>query len=255
MTNPFINGTHIMGIVNVTPDSFSDGGQFNNTDRAVSHSLELIEQGADIIDIGGESTRPGALAGKTKWISIDTRHADVMDAALSAGATMINDVSALEDDPRSLSIAAKYDCPICLMHKKGMPDRMQQNPSYNDVVREVYDYLQSRIDACVNAGISKDRLIVDVGIGFGKNLDHNLALIKNISKFHDLNVPILMGASRKSFIEKIMNENTPAAERIGGSLATAMWGLQCNVQMFRVHDVAQTVQAIKIYQSIASASL
>jgi len=271
--NPFQNGTHIMGIVNVTPDSFSDGGQFNDTDRAINHALQLINEGADIIDIGGESTRPNAdvistdeelsrvipviekLAGETKWISIDTRRAIVMDEAMRAGATMINDVSALEDDPDSLSIAAKYDCPICLMHKKGMPQTMQDNPNYDDVVDEVFNYLQSRIEACLNAGIAKDRLIADVGIGFGKTVTHNIALLKNISKFYDLNVPVLLGASRKSFIEKIMSAETPANQRLGGSLATVMWGLEKDVQIVRVHDVAETKQAMTVYNAIANASL
>ena len=270
--NPFINGTHIMGIVNVTPDSFSDGGDHDTTDAAVHHAKQLVTQGADIIDIGGESTRPGAnpvsideelsrvlpvikqLKGNAQWISIDTRHAVVMEAAIRAGANFINDVSALEDDANSLSIAAKYDVPICLMHKKGLPKTMQDNVRYDDVVEEVYAYLENRIQLCMSSGIAKDRLVVDPGIGFGKNRDHNLALIKSIDRFHALNVPVLLGASRKSFIEHVMGTETRPKDRLGGSLAVALYALQKNVQIVRVHDVLETRQALQVTRAVESVS-
>ncbi|MBL4589632.1 MAG: dihydropteroate synthase [Alphaproteobacteria bacterium] len=257
----------IMGIVNVTPDSFSDGGQYLNVERAVAHALRLDAEGADILDIGGESTRPGAtpishqeeldrvipvieaLTQKTnKTISIDTRHTSVMTEAVKAGASFINDVNALCDNG-ALALAAKYNVPVCLMHMQKQPENMQDEPSYSDIVTEVFAFLEQRISACVEAGIDKKKIVVDVGIGFGKTLDHNLALLKNIERFHALNVPILLGTSRKRFIGEISGQEN-ASERLGGSISSALYGRQHGVKMFRVHDVAQTQQAFDVFLAI-----
>lgn len=254
-----------MGIVNVTPDSFSDGGKFFDSQEAIDHGLRLIEEGADILDIGGESTRPNAdpvsideeiarvvpvikgLAGKGKIISIDTRHAETMRAAIEAGAGFINDISALQGTG-SLEVAAQSSLPVCLMHMKGEPKTMQDDPVYEDVVTEVFEFLKKRIAACIDAGISKDKIYADIGIGFGKTLEHNIALFQNLEKFHALGVKLLLGASRKRFIEKIAGGAADA--RLGGSLAAALHGFEAGTHVLRVHDVAQTVQALKIWQAV-----
>jgi len=253
----------IMGIVNVTPDSFSDGGAFLQSDVAVAHGKQLHAAGAGILDIGGESTRPGAdyvsdedeakrvvpvfegLKSLDVALSIDTRKPSVMKRAVEAGAGMINDVTALTFADDSEQTASDLAVPVCLMHAQGSPKTMQDNPQYDDVVLEVYDYLAARIRACVAAGISVDRLVVDPGIGFGKTVRHNLALIDEIAMFHGLGVPILLGASRKSFIGAIMNDND-AGKRLPGSLVAALCGVRAGVQFLRVHDVAETVQALQI---------
>lgn len=262
-------GPWVMGVVNVTPDSFSDGGDFYNTDAAIEHGLALIKAGANILDIGGESTRPGAtpvevqeevrrvipvikaLAGKGAVISIDTRNADTMQAALSAGANAINDVSALRHDSKSIGVAKEAQVPVFLMHMQGDPQNMQINPQYNNVIDDIYEFLKQRIITCETHGIDADLLCIDPGIGFGKTVGDNLLILRNISKFHDLGVPVLLGASRKSFIGKLSDEED-AGERLGGSLASVIWGLSQGVQIFRVHDVRETVQAFKIYEAIAA---
>lgn len=256
----------IMGIVNVTPDSFSDGGKFASTDTAIQHGLQLIAEGADILDIGGESTRPSSvvvspdeeqrrilpviegLRNAGALISVDTRNASTMTAALKAGAGMINDISALTHDKESINVLRDSDCRICLMHMQGTPQTMQVNPHYNDVVAEVYRFLEERIQACVEAEIAKDRLMIDVGIGFGKTLDHNLALLKNMSKFHDLGVDILLGVSRKRFIEQICGRDIAAEDRLAGSLAALAHACRDHLQIVRVHDVAATRQFIDVIQ-------
>ena len=256
-----------MGIVNVTPDSFSAGGQHPDVESAVVHALRLDKEGADILDIGGESTRPGAspisrqeeldrvipvieaLAQKTsKTISIDTRHTSVIVEAVKAGASFINDVNALCDDG-ALELVAKSNIPVCLMHMQKQPGTMQDEPSYRDVVSEVFAFLEQRIAACVDAGIDKQKIVADIGIGFGKALNHNLALLRNIEHFHALNVPILLGASRKSFIGEISGQEN-AFERLGGSISSALYGQQHGVKIFRVHDVAQTQQAFEVFLAI-----
>lgn len=255
-----------MGIINITPDSFSDGGLYDHAEIAVEHGLRLIDEGADILDIGGESTRPGAepvsvqqeidrvlpvieeLKDCPAKLSIDTYHAETMKAALAAGASIINDVTALTGDDNSLEVALGAE-QICLMHMLGKPQTMQDDPQYQDVVEDVYAYLKERIETCVSAGISKDKLVVDPGIGFGKTLDQNLKLLKNLSRFKDLGVAVLLGASRKRFIEAISGEKNPQ-ERVPGSLATVNWGLSCGVDIVRVHDVAETRQAMLVYQAI-----
>jgi dihydropteroate synthase len=256
----------LMGIVNVTPDSFSGDGVMD-VDRAIEHGIKLIEEGAKILDIGGESTRPGSvpvssedeirrvvpviegLRGAGALISIDTRNALTMKAALQAGANFINDVSALEGDEKSLSVAADSNAIVCLMHMKGDPRTMQDAPEYENVVSEVYEYLARRIDACLKAGISKDRVMIDPGIGFGKSLDHNVNLLKNIDKFEGLGVPLLLGVSRKRFIAGLSKGEDPDA-RMSGSIATALAAYQKGVRYFRVHDVAETAQALSVFRAV-----
>ena len=254
----------LMGIVNVTPDSFSDGGAFLASHSAIAHGQEMIKQGASMVDVGGESTRPGAeyvssqeeigrvamvinMLGQTGVpVSIDTRKAEVMAAASEQGASLINDVTALEFDDESLSVAAQSGLPVCLMHSQGTPEVMQDNPQYGDVVLDVYDYLAARIKACVAAGIAREKIVIDPGIGFGKTLDHNLALIDQISMFHGLGVPVLLGASRKSFIDALCGVDE-AKDRLAGSVAAALKGVQSGVQFLRVHDVAETKQAVEVW--------
>lgn len=270
----------IMGVVNVTPDSFSDGGCFHAPQKAIDHGLRLLDEGADILDIGGESTRPGAtpvsvdeeiarivpvirgLKSRCKWISVDTRNADTMAAAIDAGASMINDVSGLTHDSRSITVASEAQVPVFLMHSQGLPKTMQDNPIYNNVIDEIYQFLKAQIEHCKTHRIEENNLIIDPGIGFGKTLDHNLLIIRNISKFHDLNVPILLGTSRKSFISKISQKcggreaqfepNPPLdpSQRIGGSLSSILYGLKNGVQIFRVHDVMHTRQAFDVWKAI-----
>ena len=263
----------IMGIVNVTPDSFSDGGQFADTTKAVDHALQLMADGADILDIGGESTRPGAQeiapqeeqkrilpvievlkkTGIAAKISVDTRHADTMQKAIDLGADIINDISALTHDINSLHVVSKAQIPVILMHMQGTPQTMQDKPEYHDVVGEVIAFLKERKQACMAAGIDEGNIIFDPGIGFGKSLEDNLAILNNIKKFNVVGCPVLLGTSRKSFIEKIC-ANTPTAQRLPGSLASILWGLEQGVEMFRVHDVAQTRQAFDVWQAIKQPS-
>ena len=259
----------ILGIVNVTPDSFSDGGHFLGLEAAIAHGRKLAADGADFLDIGGESTRPGAapvtieeeigrvvpviraLAADGLRLSIDTRHSAVMRAALDAGAIIINDISALEGDPDSMAVAAASNASIVLMHMQGQPATMQQAPHYDDAPREVHDYLAGRIKACLKAGLAKDRLCVDPGIGFGKALGHNLDILSHLDVFQDLGVPVLLGVSRKSVIGA-MSRGEPADRRLGGSIAAALAGLEKGVQILRVHDVAETVQAVAVWHAIRS---
>lgn len=256
----------IMGIVNVTPDSFSDSGRYKLTEDAVQHAMNLYEQGAHILDIGGESTRPGAdtvssaqeidrvcpviekLRHLDVVISIDTRNAQTMKAALAAGAGMINDVTALQDDPEKMKTAKSADS-ICLMHMQGQPQTMQENPEYSDVVEDVYAFLAERIQACVDSGIDKQKLIADPGIGFGKTLAHNLQLLQKLDRFQDLGVRLLLGTSRKTFISKI-DSGAGVNERLGGSIASALWGVQKGCSIVRVHDVAATRQALAVQRAI-----
>ncbi len=263
----------IMGVLNVTPDSFSDGGKFIDVGNALAQAECMIAEGADIIDIGGESTRPGAepvwegeeadrvvpvieaLQGKNIPISIDTRHSFVMEKALGAGAHVINDVTALTYDPESISIAANSIAPIILMHSQGDPKTMQDRPVYNDTLLDVYDYLAQRIAACETAGIAKSRLILDPGIGFGKRMvQDNLALINGLPLLHTLGCPILFGASRKSFIGAISGEEDPA-KRLPGSLAAAMRAVELGASIVRVHDVAETKQALAMVQAFNDAAM
>lgn len=258
----------IMGILNTTPDSFSDGGHHNARDDAVAHGRALIAQGAAILDIGGESTRPGAqtvpaeeeiartapvirdmrAAGVTAPISIDTRKAAVAEAALDAGATVVNDVSGFTYDADLAPLCAARGVPVCVMHAQGDPQTMQDDPRYDDVLLDVYDFLAARIAALEAMGIARDKIIADPGIGFGKTLAHNLALLNRISLFHSLGVPILLGASRKRFIGTL-GHAPEAAARAPGSIAVALAALAQGVQIIRAHDVAEHAQAIALWRA------
>lgn len=267
----------LMGIVNITPDSFSDGGLFVGRQAGIDHAVSLARQGADILDIGGESTRPGAhevsideelkrvipviealidLKKKDATlkvrISIDTRKSEVMRQAIHAGVDIINDVTALQYDDDSVLVAAECDCPVILMHGKGDPKVMQDNPTYKDVVEDVFEALRERIEICQQAGISRHRLVADPGIGFGKTLQHNLQLLANLERFHQLGVPLLLGASRKRFIGSLSGEEDPL-KRAPGSIATALHGVSQGVQILRVHDVAKTRQALDVWRAIEAA--
>ena len=261
----------LMGILNVTPDSFSDGGAYYDPARAVAHGRAMIEAGADIVDIGGESTRPGsddtpvaeelrrvipiveALAREGAVVSVDTRRAAVMQAALDAGARIVNDVTALTGDRDSMAVAAQSGAPVVLMHMAGEPRTMQQAPHYNDVALDVLDYLEARVAACEAAGIPRDRIVVDPGMGFGKHpIDHNLPPLRRIALLHATGCGILLGLSRKSFIGRV-SRNEPPAERVAGSVAGALWGVSRGVQILRVHDVAETRQALAVSRAILDA--
>ncbi len=256
----------VMGVVNVTPDSFSDGGDFDSAEKALAQARRIAQDGADIIDIGGESTRPGAtpiseaeelrrvlpaVSGASALgppVSIDTRKAGVMKAAAAAGATIINDVSALTHDPDAAATAARLEIPVILMHAHGDPRTMQDAPAYDDVLLEVYDYLETRIEAAIAAGIRRESLIADPGIGFGKTVEHNLTLIAGMGLFHGLGVPLLLGVSRKRFIGALTGESDPK-RRVPGSVGAALAAAAQGVQIFRVHDVRETVQALTAWRA------
>ena len=257
----------LMGVVNVTPDSFSDGGQHASPQAAIEHAFRLEEEGADILDIGGESTRPGAepigvaaelarvmpvieaLAGKTRaLLSIDTRNAAVMRAAAAAGADLINDVSALTHAPDTLAAAAETGLPVVLMHAQGDPRTMQDDPRYDDALTDVFDFLEARIEACERAGIARAKLIIDPGIGFGKTLAHNLELMAGLSLLQGLGVPVLLGASRKSFIGKLTGVSV-AGERVMGSVGAALAAVAQGAQIVRVHDVKATREALTVWEA------
>ena len=257
----------IMGILNVTPDSFSDGGDLGTIEAAVARAQAMDE--ADILDIGGESTRPGAEtvpqkeeiartvpvirairdAGVSTPISIDTRKASVAEAALDAGADMVNDVSAMTFDSEMAQLIAERCVPICLMHAQGDPKTMQDAPAYEDVVRDVAEFLAERICAARSVGIDQDKILADPGIGFGKTVAHNLSILAHLSVYHDLGVPLLLGASRKRFIGTIGKADA-AKERMPGSIAVALHGVTHGVQIIRVHDVAETRQALRLWMAL-----
>lgn len=262
----FAQGPCVMGIVNVTPDSFSDGGNFIATGAAVEHALRLAAEGASILDIGGESTRPGALPVETEEelqrvvpvieevcrqttvpISIDTSKAVVAEAALAAGAEIINDVSGLSGDARMLAVAASSGAGVCAMHMRGTPQTMQQNPTYSDVVAEIYDYLGIRRDVLREAGIESNRICLDPGIGFGKTHQHNLDLLTCSHRFHALGCPLLVGPSRKGFIAKVIADQT--ADRAPGTIGVVLSLAQQGVQVLRVHDVGAVHQALLLFQA------
>ena len=261
----------VMGIVNVTPDSFSDGGRLASVAAAVAHGLRLAEQGADVLDIGGESTRPGAApvagaveiartipvieglraAGWAGRISIDTMKPEVARAAVAAGATMWNDVTALGFAPDSLTTAAELGCEVVLMHMRGEPQSMQADPRYDDVVVEVCAELAARAEAAVAAGAARERIWLDPGIGFGKTLAHNLALTAHLDRLVDLGFPVLFGASRKRMIAGIDPTATDPGDRIGGSVALALAAAERGARMIRVHDVRETVQALRLQAALS----
>ncbi|MEZ8313238.1 dihydropteroate synthase [Vibrio splendidus] len=255
---------HVMGILNVTPDSFSDGGKFNSLDNALQQAERMIQAGVSIIDIGGESTRPGApdvsleeelarvipaiKAIRTKfdvWISIDTSKAEVMRQAVEAGADLINDVRALQE-PGALQAAAEANVPVCLMHMKGQPRTMQASPVYDDVLMDVEAFLQERVEACDAVGISKEQLILDPGFGFGKTIEHNYHLLAHLEKFHTLGLPVLAGMSRKSMIFKLLDK--APADCMVASVTCATIAAMKGAQIIRVHDVEDTLEAMKIIE-------
>ena len=258
----------IMGIVNVTPDSFSDGGEWFSSAKAIDHALELVEQGADILDIGGESTRPGAtpvsvedelqrvipvinqLADRISVpIAVDTMKAQVAKEALSAGACVINDVSAFTFDEKMIDVATDSDCGVILMHMLGSPQTMQNEPQYTDVVREVIEYLQQRVEALTVRGISANRIVVDPGIGFGKTAQHNLSLLKNVEKLRAFGHPVLIGHSRKRFLGKIIGRSVE--ERLAGTIGVSIALAEQHADSLRVHDVADVKDAIAAWQCIS----
>lgn len=256
----------VMGILNVTPDSFSDGGLFTGIDSALQQARRMVEEGASIIDVGGESTRPGAQPVDEEQelervlpvveriareldviISIDTSKASVMQAAITSGAHMVNDVQALKQ-PDALESAAQLQVPVCLMHMLGEPRTMQAHPQYENVVTDVRDFLQERIQACLNKGIPQEQIIVDPGFGFGKTLQHNLHLFKELPKIKELGYPLLVGVSRKSMIGSILD--LPVENRLPGSLGLAALAVWLGASIIRAHDVAETVQAIRVVQAV-----
>jgi len=258
-----------MGVINVTPDSFSDGGRYVDSVAAVTHALRMIDEGAGLIDVGGESTRPGAqsvsveaeiervvpvieaLAARTKIpISIDTSKPAVMTAAVRAGASMINDVRALRE-PGAMQAAARTEAAICLMHMQGEPRTMQADPRYSDVVAEVRDFLRERTEACLASGIAKNRLVVDPGIGFGKRLEHNLALLAGLPALTALGWPVLIGVSRKSMFATLLGRAVD--ERVAGGVATATAAVLAGASIVRTHDVAATVDAVKVAVALRAA--
>jgi len=259
----------VMGVLNVTPDSFSDGGRFSSLDAAITQAELMIESGVDMIDIGGESTRPGSpplsideelrrvmpvlysLRDCGKPISVDTRRSEVMREAMIAGVDMINDITGFRDQD-SLSLLRDSDCALCIMHMQGSPQTMQHDPSYDDVVREVSEFLLQRVAAAVSEGIDRRRLCVDPGFGFGKTLEHNLDLLANVERIQkDLSLPLLVGLSRKSMIGKLTDK--PVEQRMAGSIAAALYAIGQGARIVRVHDVAETVDAINVWQSAKNA--
>jgi len=264
----FSKKTYIMGILNVTPDSFFDGGKYINFKKAVERGLQIAEEGADLIDIGGESTRPGAepvsvdeelkrvipviesLSKKIDIpISIDTYKAKVAEEAINAGATIINDISGLRFDPQMPYIAAKYDTPVVIMHIKGTPKNMHINPVYDALIPEITEYLRNSIVIAKNAGVKENNIIIDPGIGFGKKPEHNLLIIKNLKEFANLGKPILIGVSRKSFIGKILDD-APAEQRLEGTMAAVAVSVINGANIVRVHDVKETVKVVKVVDAI-----
>ena len=265
----------IMGILNVTPDSFSDGGRFNSTDKAVNHAIKMVKDGADIIDIGGESTRPGAAAVSTEGelgrvipvikelsdkvnvpISIDTYKSEVAEKAINSGASMINDITALRGDKKLVNIVSEYDAPVCLMHMKGNPRDMQKKPVYDDIILEIKSFLKERAEYAVFNDVKKENIIVDSGLGFGKRtgrgVEDNCEILARLSEFKELGYPLLVGASRKTFIGNVCGgeKQLPASERLEGSLAAAVVAMINGANILRVHDVKETKRCIELVSCI-----
>ena len=259
--------THVMGILNVTPDSFSDGGCYLDVDQAVAHAELMVAEGATLIDIGGESSRPGAspvsireelarilpvirAIGDTVdvLLSVDTYKAEVAQHALEAGAHLVNDITALHGDKAMASVVSEMEAGLILMHMKGRPRTMQQAPQYDDVVNEIYNSLQKSIEVAESEGIAADRIIIDPGIGFGKTIEHNLEILRRLSEFRGLHKPLLIGTSRKSFIGKILE--LPVTERVEGTTATVCWAIAHGADIVRVHDVKANVRAVQMTDAL-----
>ncbi len=258
---------NIMGVLNLTPDSFSDGGKFNSKKKGINHAIDLINSGANLIDVGGESTRPGSKVIKEnlEWqrinkilkslikkripISLDTRKSQIMSKGINLGIKLINDVSGLEFDTETLNILKKYKVPFVIQHSQGTPDKMQKNPRYKNELLDIYDFFEKKIKLLRSKGIKHDKIILDPGIGFGKNLKHNMSLIRNISIFHSLGFPILVGNSRKRFIKELSGKNDSKL-RNGGTIASSIYLMMQGVQILRIHDVNETIQGLKIFKNI-----
>ena len=257
---------NIMGVLNLTPDSFSDGGKFNKTNKGIKHAFEMISAGANLIDVGGESTRPGSktVNPKNEWnriyrilrlvckkvpVSLDTRKSDIMEKGIKLGVKIINDVSGLNYDKKTLDILKKYQIPFVIQHSKGTPENMQIKPTYKNELLEVYDFFDKKIKTLRSIGIKHSNIILDPGIGFGKNLKHNMNLISKISIFHSLGFPILVGNSRKRFIKEIAKRND-SKNRIGGTVASSIYLMMQGVQILRIHDVNELIQGVKVFKEL-----
>ena len=257
---------NLLGILNLTPDSFSDGGKFNKKDKGIKQAIHLFKSGANLIDIGGESTRPGSnsINENLEWrrinkilkvlskkipISLDTRKSNIMKKGIQIGVKLINDVSGLEYDSESVNVLKRFNTPFILQHSQGRPEYMQNDPSYKNELLDIYDFFEKKLEHLRSIGINHNKIIIDPGIGFGKNLKHNMNLIKNISIFHSLGFPILVGNSRKKFIKDISKKNDTKL-RIGGTVASSIYLMTQGVQILRVHDVNETMQGIKVYKEM-----
>ena len=257
---------NIMGVLNLTPDSFSDGGKFNSKKRGINHALKMFQFGANIIDVGGESTRPGSNAVniKLEWsriekiikfiskkipLSLDTRKSEVMERSIKLGVKMINDVSGLSYDNKTLDVLKKYKIPFVIQHTQGIPENMQDKPRYKNELLDIYDFFEAKIKFLRSIGIKHNKIIVDPGIGFGKNLKHNMNLISNISIFHSLGFPILVGNSRKRFIKEISGKND-TRNRIGGTVSSSIYLMSQGIQILRIHDVNELLQGIKVFKNL-----
>ena len=258
---------NLLGVLNLTPDSFSDGGKFNTKKRGVNHAIKLVNYGADLIDVGGESTRPGskAINENLEWnrinkiikllikkkipLSLDTRKSNIMEKGINQGVELINDVSGLDFDTNTLNILKKYKVPFVIQHTKGSPENMQKKPTYKNELLDIYDFFEDKIKLIRSKGIKHNNIILDPGIGFGKNLKHNMSLIHNISIFHSLGFPILVGNSRKRFIKEISGKND-SKFRNGGTIASSIYLMMQGVQILRIHDVNETIQGLKIFKNI-----
>ena len=257
---------NIMGVLNLTPDSFSDGGKFNSKKKGTDHALKMYQSGANIIDVGGESTRPGsnAINIKLEWsriekiikfiskkipLSLDTRKSEIMEKGIKLGIKMINDVSGLSYDAKTIDILKKYKIPLVIQHTQGIPENMQNHPRYENELLDIYDFFEKKIKFLRSIGIKHSKIIIDPGIGFGKNLKHNMNLISNISIFHSLGFPILVGNSRKRFIKEISGINDTKS-RIGGTVASSIYLMSQGIQILRIHDVNESLQGIKVFKKL-----
>ena len=262
----FLNVPNIMGVLNLTPDSFSDGGEFNNRNIGVKHALQMFKSGANIIDVGGESTRPGSksISVNKEWnrikkilkiickkipVSLDTRKSIIMENGIKLGVKIINDVSGLNYDIKTKEILKKYKIPFIIQHSQGSPENMQKNPKYKNEILDIYDFFEEKIKFLRSVGINHNNIIIDPGIGFGKNLKHNMNIIRKISIFHSLGFPVLVGNSRKKFIKELSGKND-SKKRIGGTLASSLFLMMQGVQILRVHDVNEILQGINVFNEI-----
>jgi len=255
-----------MGVLNLTPDSFSDGGKFNQKNAGVKHAIDLFKFGADIVDVGGESTRPGSkpISEKEEWnrikkiirkigkkipLSLDTRKADIMNKGIKIGIKLINDISGLSYDSKTIDVLKKNKSPFVIQHLQGTPENMQNNPKYKNELLDIYDFFEKKIKFLRTKGIKHSNIIIDPGIGFGKNLKHNMNLIRGISIFHTLGFPILLGLSRKKFIKDLSGKND-TKDRIGGTIASSLYSIMQGVQILRIHDVNELIQSIKVFKQL-----